>query len=864
MTTTETNAPVEQVTLKVDGQEVSVPKGTLIIRAAEEIGVHIPRFCDHPLLKPAAACRQCLVEVATPNREGEIAKMPKPQPACAVEVSPNMEVYTSETSEVAKVAQHGIMEFLLINHPLDCPVCDKGGECPLQNQAMTDGRSTSRFIDIKRTYPKPIAVSANILLDRDRCILCQRCTRFSTQISGDPFIQLQGRSGGTPGNAVHGLHGSQVGNFDASILDFASADGSHQEPVFGQQAGPGGEVFPVVGYASGPVEPTEVDVTGAPFSSYFSGNVIQICPVGALTSASYRFRARPFDLVSVPSVTEHDASGSAIRVDYRRGVVVRRLAQQDMDVNEEWITDKDRFAFRWQAGPDRLKYPRIAAEPEANISWFEALETAANGLKAAKEKGIGVITGGRLTIEDSYAYSKFARVVLGTNDIDFRTRKGSKEEDQFLAARVASTELGVTYRDIEHAGHVLTVGLEAEDEIGSVFLRLRKGALDKTTTVTVISAYQTLGTGKMFARFIPATPGTEAEVLDAIADGGAENFGQTFTDLQNDDAVILVGERAADSPGALSAAIRLAERTGAKLAWIPRRAGDRGAVDTGVMPNLLPGGRPIADPAARVDAAAVWGVENLPAENGRNTEEILAAAAAGELGAILLGGVELDDLPAGAEEALKNVFVVQLEVRDTPATALADVVLPVAPPAEKGGTFVNWEGRLRPFGQSIVSNATPDRRVLHDLAAEFDIDLGLATLTDVVNEMAELRKWDGARASDPNEPVAPAPAIGSGQAILASWKLMLDAGALQSHEPHLARTARRPVALLSQATADASGIGKYINISGPRGSLTLEAAIVDMPEGVVWVPQNSEGCQIASIGSRAGDVVAIAQSEVTK
>ncbi|WP_148132396.1 2Fe-2S iron-sulfur cluster-binding protein, partial [Trueperella sp. HMSC08B05] len=553
MTTTD-HAPVDLVTIKVDGKEVSVPKGTLIIRAAEKIGVHIPRFCDHPLLAPAAACRQCLVEVATPNREGVVAKMPKPQPACAVTVSPNMEVFTAASSQVAEKAQHGVMEFLLINHPMDCPVCDKGGECPLQNQAMTDGRGESRFIDIKRTYPKPISVSSQILLDRDRCILCQRCTRFSTQIAGDAFIQLQGRGGGSAGREVHGLHGSQIGNFDASVLDFA-VEGGHAPDVLNDYSGPDGDSGREVGFSAGPVAVGEMDVTGKPFSSYFSGNVIQICPVGALTSAAYRFRARPFDLVSVPSVTEHDASGSAIRVDYRRGTVVRRMAQEDMDVNESWITDKDRFAFRWQTGPDRLTYPRIAGE-EGPISWFEALEAAADGLNAAKAKGVGVITGGRLALEDAYAYSKFARVALGTNDIDFRTRRGSAEEDQFLAAHVAGTELGVTYADIEHAGHVLTVGLEAEDEIGSVFLRLRKGVLAKTTAVTVVSAYKTLGTSKMNARFLPAVPGTEAEVLDAIAAGGAEGFGEAFADLSAAGSIILVGERAADPPGALSAAVR--------------------------------------------------------------------------------------------------------------------------------------------------------------------------------------------------------------------------------------------------------------------------------------------------------------------
>jgi len=861
---TTTNHELEElVTLKIDGQETSVPKGTLIIRAAEKIGVHIPRFCDHPLLAPAAACRQCLVEVASPNRDGDIQKMPKPQPACAVAVSPNMEVYTQETSEVAEKAQHGIMEFLLINHPMDCPVCDKGGECPLQNQAMTDGRAESRFVDIKRTYPKPISVSPQILLDRDRCILCQRCTRFSEEIAGDAFIQLQGRAGGSPGMAVHGLLGSQIGNFDASVLGFTDEDGQAPTRVANEYAGPGGLLGLEVGFAAGPVEPAELDVTGKPFSSYFSGNVIQICPVGALTSAAYRFRARPFDLVSVPSVTEHDSSGAAIRVDYRRGTVVRRLAQEDMDVNESWITDKDRFAFRWQSGPDRLKFPRVSAEPEGPTSWFEALDAAAEGLAAAKDKGVGVITGGRLTIEDAYAYAKFARLVLGTNDIDFRTRAASAEEDAFLAAHVAGSDLGVTYADLEEAGHVLTVGLEAEDEIGTVFLRLRKGVLAKTTSVSVISAYETLGTSKMKARFVPATPGTEAEVLNAIHEGSHDAFGEVFGDLRNEGSIILVGERAADTPGALTAARRLAERTGARLAWIPRRAGDRAAIDAGAMPNLLPAGRQVSDPGARIDTAAVWNVTGLPETSGRSTEQMLEAANNGELGAIILGGVELADLPAGAEEALRNVFVVQLEVRDTDTTALADVVLPVAPTSEKGGTFINWEGRLRPFGQSIVSKNLPDRRVLHDLAVEMDVDLGLATLSEAVEEMAELRRWDGARAEFNDVEAAPAPSVGPGQAVLASWKQMVDAGALLSHEPHLAKTARKPIAAMSAKTAEDAGITGAVTVSGPLGAITLDVVTLNMPDGVVWVPQNSFGCQIHTIGSRAGDVVGIS-TEVTQ
>lgn len=860
MTTQET---VELVTLKIDGKEVSVPQGTMIIRAAEQAGIRIPRFCDHPLLKPAGACRQCLVEVARPGRDGTLQKMPKPAASCAEAVAPGMEVYTQHTSEVAKKAQHGIMEFLLINHPMDCPICDKGGECPLQNQAMTDGRASSRFIDVKRTYPKPVQVSSQILLDRDRCILCQRCTRFQSQIAGDPFIQLQGRGGGTPGYAVHALNGSQIGNFDARVLNFADSDGNVAPPTANPYVGPFGQEGLAEGYAAGPVGVAEEDESGRPFSSYFSGNIIQICPVGALTSAAYRFRARPFDLVSVAGVAEHDASGSAIRIDYRRGEIVRRLAGEDAEVNEEWITDKDRFAFRWQHGADRLHNPVVREGGQSiETSWYDALETAAEGLKKAQENGgVGVLIGGRLALEDAYAYSKFARVVLGTNDIDFRTRPASAEEDAFLASRVAGMGLGVTYNELEKAGHVLAVGFEAEEECGSVFLRLRKGFLAGSVKVSVLSPYTTPGSSKMGARVINCVPGGEGAILDSLSAGDV-----TFDGLAAG-GVILLGERAAASPGAISAALRLAGRTGARLAWIPRRAGDRGAVDVGALGNLLPGGRPVADAAARVDAAGVWGVESLPGILGRNTEEILEAARAGALGGLILAGVDLEDLPRGAREAIENVgFTLQLEVRSSASTELADVVLPVAPPSEKGGSFVNWEGRIRPFGQVLTSVALPDRTVLNDLAEHMGVDLGLARLADVVGEIMQFHAWDGTRAGDPQVQSQPVqfPELG---AVLASWNLMLGAGRLQDFEPHLAGTARRSVAFMSEGTAARAGItkGGKVQVSGPDGALTLKAVCIPMLDGIVWVPQNSHGCKISQIGAVAGQVVGLSSAEeVTK
>ncbi|MFC2360238.1 MAG: 2Fe-2S iron-sulfur cluster-binding protein, partial [Actinomyces dentalis] len=527
----------DMVNITIDGLPVEVARGTLLIRAAEKAGVRIPRFCDHPLLAPSANCRQCLVEVAMPGRDGVVRPMPKPQPSCAMTAVEGMEVSTQATSPVAAKAQAGTMEFLLINHPLDCPVCDKGGECPLQNQALelmaSGAQSATRFTDVKRTFPKPLRLTSNILLDRDRCILCQRCVRFVDQIAGDPFIALQGRGAGHVGGEVTGgLYSEQIGRYDSTVLDFFDPEGVAgvtTETIRGEAylapesdlAGPGGGPGVIDGSVHGPGDLAgreDLDVSGRPFASYFSGNIIQICPVGALTSAKYRFRARPMDLVSTDSVTEHDASGSAIRVDMRRGVVLRHLAGNDPEVNEEWITDKDRFAFTWSSQPDRLTVPLVRDEETGELvttSWSDALDVAAQGLaRAAADGGVGLLPGGRLTLEDAWAWSRFARTVLGTNDIDQRVRSHSQEEDSFLAARVAGTGLGaVTYRHLERAGQVLLLGLEPEDECGSLFLRLRKGVRAGGVKVATVTTCLSAGSRKLSAQAVLTPPGEEARVV---------------------------------------------------------------------------------------------------------------------------------------------------------------------------------------------------------------------------------------------------------------------------------------------------------------------------------------------------------------
>jgi len=813
-----TPPPVELVTITIDGIELRVPKNELIIRSAERIGVQVPRFCDHPLLAPAGACRQCIVEV-----EGQR----KPVASCTVTVTEGMVIKTQLTSPVAEKAQRGVMELLLINHPLDCPVCDKGGECPLQNQAMSTGAGESRYEGVKRTFPKPINVSSQVLLDRERCVSCARCTRFADQIAGDPFITLIERGSQ-----------QQVGISVAEDQDFAS---------------------------------------------YFSGNTVQICPVGALTGAAYRFRSRPFDLVSSPSACEHCASGCALRTDHRRGKVTRRMAMDDPQVNEEWNCDKGRWAFQYSQAPaaKRITSPLIRDHETGELraaSWPEALAFAADGLNAARGRAAALV-GGRLTLEDAYAYAKFTRIALETNDVDFRARPHSEEEAEFLASHVAGSGLATTYEDLDLAPAVLLVGFEPEEESPIVFLRLRKNVLARKLAVAAIAPYATRGLGKLKGALLKAAPLTEPAFLAALADGGPDSGLDSAglnaaADLRKPGAVILVGERAAVVPGALTAAVKLAKVTGARLAWIPRRAGERGALEAGALPNLLPGGRPATDPEARTEVAARWGVANLPGAFGRGADQIVDTAALGGIAGLVVAGVDPYDTadPQAFLDALERVpCVVSLEFRHSAVTERAHVVFPVAPVAEKSGTFVDWEGRARPFDTALDADAVqaaglgemPDLRVLDRIADAMDVHLGLPTVGAARAELAQLGLWHRekipALAGAPAE--LPKPAVG--EAVLATWHLLLDEGALQAHEPFLAGT-RKPTAVhLSKETASEieAAEGDLVTVSNEHGSITLPLRIADLAGRVVWLPTNSKGSQVRrTLRADTGSLVKIARA----
>ena len=659
------------VTLTIDGKEVTVPAGTLIIRAAEQLGIEIPRFCDHPFLDPVGACRQCYVEI-----EGQR----KLFTSCTTEVAPEMVVRTQNTSEVVRGGQVANLEYLLINHPLDCPVCDRGGECPLQDQALAFGPGESRYVEAKRTYEKPIPLSPLVGLDRERCVLCARCTRFCDEISGDRFIEL---------------------------------------------------------YARGAGERVSI-AAGEDFRSPFSGNTIQICPVGALTATPYRFVARPFDLSSADSVCQHCSAGCNVKVDLRRGQVVRVLARDNVEVNDAWTCDKGRFAFRSADAATRITTPLVRDRGLRPASFGEVLGTVAGWCSGAR---VAFIAGGRLADEDAYALSKLARTVFGTNDLDHRrVFHGGRAE-----RRMASSPMGTTYLDVERASVILVAGLDAEQEVPILHLRIRKAAR-RGAKVFVVHPRRTRL--RDVAEHELCRPEHQTYVLERIHDGDApeSSFERRAADAlreAGDQAVVIAGQRLAEHPLAADVALRIAQRFGTRFALVPRRANDLGALRAGIHPSLLPGGRRVGVAAERAEVEEVWGP--IPADGeGRSTAQILEACAGREIDVLFLLGVDpLTDFPdaALARRALQNVpyKVVQgLELADL--EAFADAFLPAAAWVEREGHATDWEGRSQSFGRvrEPAGVARPDWEIFLGLARAMGGDLGFSTLEGLREEAVGL------------------------------------------------------------------------------------------------------------------------------
>ncbi|HEX3540518.1 MAG TPA: NADH-quinone oxidoreductase subunit NuoG [Acidimicrobiales bacterium] len=681
----------EKVTITLDGKSVEASKGEMIIAAAERAGVYIPRFCYHPRMKPVGMCRMCLVEVVGPRG-------PALTPACFVAVADGQVVNT--TTPAVKKAQDGVLEFLLVNHPLDCPVCDKGGECPLQDQTLTFGPGESRFVEEKRHWEKPIALSELVLLDRERCIQCARCTRFAAEVAGDPQI------------------------------DFA-ARGDEVEVA----------IFP-----------------GEPFTSYFSGNTVQICPVGALTSSPYRFKARPWDLEQVESSCTSCAVGCRVAVQSSGDQVTRYLGVDSDPVNQSWLCDKGRFDWEAVSSAERVTAPMVRKGDElVEVGWAEALEAVAAGLKKAREvhggAALGMIGGARLPNEDAYAWSKLARAVLGTDNVDAQLGDGLP----------AAAVLGLPRATIDQACQadaVILLGADIKEELPVLYLRLRGAAVDAQLPIIEL-AEQRSGLSRYAAATLCYRPGEAHTLVRALLAGDeptADVAGVPAAEIAQARARLKsIGEKGAGAaeyvvvlgrPSVASSGAGVAEAASVIAGGLPgvrflsalRRGNVHGALDMGLAPGVLPGR--VSLNAGRDWFTQAWGA--LPEAAGMDTTAMLSEAAEGRLaGLILLGADPISDFPDRtlAKKGLQGAgFVVAVDCFLTESSRKADVVLPAATYAERPGTFTNQEGRVLRLGQKVTAPgvAWPDWMIASELAYRIGGDLGFDNLDGIWDEIERL------------------------------------------------------------------------------------------------------------------------------
>jgi NADH-quinone oxidoreductase subunit G len=704
------NPPTVNIT--VDGRPVAARAGELLIAAAERAGIYIPRFCYHPRMDPVGMCRMCLVELKGPRGYSL-------QPACYFPVAEGMEVLTE--SPAVKKAQDGVLEFLLINHPLDCPVCDKGGECPLQDQTLAYGPGETRFIEEKRHWDKPVPISPLVLIDRERCIQCARCTRFAEEVAGEAGIDFAGRGDTT-----------EVANYP-----------------------------------------------GEPYSSNFSGNVVQICPVGALLAKPYRFRARPWDLEQVETTCTMCALGCRVVAQSSADEVVRFLGVDSDPVNWGWLCDKGRFLHEALNSPRRLSEPlvRQAADSRNGLgdgsgeggtelvagSWSEALSAVTASLSGASGARVGVIGGARLPNEDAYVWSKLARSVIGTNNIDAQLGDG-------LPAGLVAGLPRATIDEACGAALVLLAAPDLKEELPVLYLRLRHAARQGALKLVELSPVAT-GLTELCSKSLRYRPGEIAAVARALCSGGpvtsdvagisqAEveaargliagavvgGTGEAGTSAPADPVpgskvVVVLGRPSlAESPAGVSqAALALAGLPG--VAFLPalRRSNVHGAIDFGLDPGLLPGRVGLQEGKEWFEHH--WGA--VPSEPGLSTLAMLDRAAAGRMDVlILLGADPVSDCPDKelACRALERArFVVAIDAFETASTAYADVVLPAAIYTERHGSFTNIEGRVSWLGQKVTppGTARPDWMIAVDIASRLGRDLGAGSIGGI---WAEIRR----------------------------------------------------------------------------------------------------------------------------
>lgn len=763
------------VLVTLNGREIEARQGELVIAAAERHDTYIPHFCYHPRMKSVGMCRQCLVEVDT----GRGMAL---QPSCMITVSPEMKIETE--SPMAKRAQEGMIELLLANHPLDCPVCDKGGECPLQDQAFSHGPGESRYIEEKRHYEKPIPISDLVLLDRERCILCDRCTRFADEVAGDKLI-----------------HFTQRGN-ETQVMTF----------------------------------PDE------PFASYFSGNTVQICPVGALTAEPYRFKARPWDLAQEESTCTSCSVGCRVVVQSSRDEILRYQGVDSDPVNHGWLCDRGRFDFEAVNSEHRLTDPMVNTDAGlTTTTWHAALSATERlireAISAAGPDSIGILGGARGTNEDAFAWAQLADAL------------GIERRDAQLGDGLPAAVLGLNRATIDEAANASTIVLltgDIKEELPVLYLRLRDAAVEKRSTIVEFSGVET-GLTRYAKHSVRHQPGLQVEAVNEATEL-----------LQGDDVVVVVGRQnlaeSADETMAALAAV-LAINPNAKVLPALRRGNVVGALSVGMA----------------------------PADSAHDGLATLQAAASGKLELlILLGADPLNDCPDAdlARRALAGARrIISVDTHPSESTKLADVVLAAAAFGEKAGTTTNLEGRVSTVSDKVTTTGTarPDWMIAVELAVMLDIEgdlVDVASVGEVTAAIAaEVPGFAGitseALAADGNGVLADLPPTSLPAAnhvaaqrnsydhrLVVSRKLYDRAiGTAMSHS--IAKLAPGAGAHVHPLDADALGVadGTDVKLIGQKSTVILPiVANPSVPRGIVWAPFNQGGGTVEDLIDAAAAV----------
>jgi len=758
--------PRRLVNLIIDGNPLSVPEGTLVVEAAKLLGTHVPVYCYHPKMDPAGLCRICLVE---------IEKMPKLQIACNTQVAEGMVVHT--TSARVAEGRRGVLEFLLLNHPLDCPICDKGGECDLQDFTMSYGPGASRLTEPKLHKPKVVDLGPTIVLDEERCILCRRCTRFDDEIAQERNLVVVERG-------------------QRSLIGTARGDD---------------------------------------YASYFSGNTTEICPVGALTSKAYRFRSRPWDLSHADSVCTQCSVGCNYRIDSRFGRIMRTFTRENTAIDDGWICDRGRYTFNYLYEPTRLRQPLLRRDGELKAATFdEAIALTAEKLAAAARHGrVGIIGGGRLSDEEAFALQRFAREVLGTNNIDYRAT---------LQKFASPPRFGARLEDLDDASLILVFGAITSEQAPILDLRLRRAVARHHAKLLFVGPYKPDFTVPCrYVEYAPGDIGTLMEKLADVVHHGKEETGEGFvaeiaTELAGAEKIIAIHN--GRDPDAIISLDRLMERLHqydhpVGILVVGAVGNARGAEAAGCVPNLGPGYAAIEPP-------------------GMTTREMLVAAADGKLDALFIAGANPAlTYPDGAlaRRALSSVgFLAVAEQVMTETASHADAVFAAASFAEKSGHVTNLEGTQQAFAQAVEPpvHVASDAQILAALAR------AMGKATDLPDDVGALfvqlnSALAAARARSPKDSL-PRPkaepvggdwkiAPGEGLTIIPIPKLYAGGGP-SAHDPGMAAMRPRPFAIFSPDDAARLGFapGDIVRLTGAAGEIDVEAKVGSQaPAGVALV-----------------------------